>query len=132
MWGKFAMHVADRMIDQTFSDADVDQRQYARLVIGIHKAIQGQDVRSIVLIDNGLAGKKLMALTTANLVIVDEAGGISDQWPIDDIEDIRCGWNTVKITHRFENGHTGNRMFNQADTPGIQGLQREFYELQAS
>ena len=124
------MSLAERLIEQTFANASIDvASDHSDMIVGTLRAIDGQQILSIVLVDNGLAGLKLLALTTGALSIINGWGDLSAQHSIEDIAEVSVGFGTLTIAHELSSGGTMRDTFALADKTGVHGLQTEFNEL---
>lgn len=124
------MSVAERLIEQTFANANIEiTRPYQDMNIGALKGLDGERVRAILLVDNGLSGKKLVALTTRGLVIFNNWGDIYAQHELNDIVDIEIGLGSLTIRYELPSGGSTHHIYNLADSLGAYDLRHEFYEL---
>jgi len=124
------MGLADRLIDQTFANAGKeDERERSAMTIGALKAIGGEQIRSVVLVDNGFAGLKLVTLTTRNLSIIDQFGDVSNLHALSEIVKISHSWGILTITYELPSGDELQHRFNLADKDSVYDLENEFGEI---
>lgn len=128
------MGLAEMMIGQTFTNAGFDDvRMQTSMTIGTLKAIGGQQPRSILLVDNGLGGPKVIALTTRALFIIDRNGNVSEQLPLAQVTSIKTRLNTIAVSFLgSEDGrYEAKNTYNVADSVGVYDLISEFDDLRS-
>lgn len=127
------MALAERLIEQTFAKAEVEITDtHSGLITGALKVADGEQLRAIALVDNGLAGKKLVALTTRALFVIGNTGAIAAQLSIREISDLEISWGALTIRYELPAGGSMEHIYNLADSAGAYELRREFEALRGS